>query len=64
MNILDTPGKYIHLFQRPCRLIINCQGHTNFSDEVCAAVRLADGAVLFVDAVEGVKCLFIVAPFN
>ncbi len=26
----------------------------NFSDEMCAALRLADGALLVVDAVEGI----------
>lgn len=29
-------------------------GHINFSDEACSALRVSDGALLVVDAVEGV----------
>ena len=36
-------------------LIEKNTGHTNFIDEVAAATRLADGAVIVVDVVEGVK---------
>jgi U5 small nuclear ribonucleoprotein component len=36
----------INLFDTP--------GHPNFSDEVCAALRVCDGAILVVDCVEGV----------
>ena len=44
----DTRDKsyLVNLFDTP--------GHPNFSDEMCAAVRACDGAILVVDVVEGV----------
>ena len=34
--------------------VIDTPGHINFIDEVACGVRVADGAVVVVDAVEGV----------
>jgi 116 kDa U5 small nuclear ribonucleoprotein component len=35
--------------------IMDAPGHVNFSDETTAALRLADGAIIFVDSIEGVR---------
>eukprot|EP00493_Phyllostaurus_siculus_P026111 UN26456 len=34
--------------------IMDCPGHVNFSDEMTAGMRLADGVIILVDAVEGI----------
>ena len=38
----------------PCLSLGPPTGHTNFSDELAASLRLSDGVLLVVDAVEGV----------
>lgn len=34
--------------------LIDTPGHSNFVDEIASGIRVADGAVVVVDAVEGV----------
>lgn len=44
---------------RGTSMVLNCMdtpGHMDFGDEAAAALRLADGVILVVDAVEGVMC--------
>lgn len=44
----DTRGKTYAL------TVVDCPGHANFHDESVASLRVADGAALVVDAVEGI----------
>lgn len=51
INFMDTPGTH---GTRCLSSHIMHAGHVNFNDEVSASMRLADGILLVVDAVEGV----------
>ena len=42
------------LLYAPSPSLADYTGHVNFSDEVTASLRLADGVIVVVDAVEGV----------
>lgn len=44
----DTRGKTY------CMTMIDCPGHPNFHDETVASLKVADGALVVVDAVEGI----------
>lgn len=48
MALPDTRGKSYAL------TLVDCPGHTQFHDESVAALRLVDGAVVCIDAVEGI----------
>jgi U5 small nuclear ribonucleoprotein component len=48
LPLADTRGKSYAV------TVIDCPGHTQFHDESVASLRLVDGVVLVVDAVEGI----------
>lgn len=54
--VLQTTGGKSHLVH-----LIDTPGHVNFVDEVASAMRLADGIILVVDVVEGVRVFLLVS---
>ena len=44
----------VMVLDKPLTMLLWHAGHINFNDEVSAAMRLADGVLLVVDAAEGV----------
>ena len=55
--VLQTTSGKSHLLH-----LIDTPGHVNFVDEVAAGMRLADGILLVVDVVEGVRITFLPIP--
>ncbi|KAJ1676233.1 U5 small nuclear ribonucleoprotein component, partial [Spiromyces aspiralis] len=59
MSIKASPMTFVAQSTKGKSYVLNLMdvpGHVNFIDEVAAGMRLADGLVLVVDAVEGVMC--------
>jgi U5 small nuclear ribonucleoprotein component len=57
MSLVSTPLTTILPDSRGksyCVTLVDCPGHVNFHDESVAALRAVDGAVIVLDAVEGI----------